>query len=106
GGIHESPWIMLAPLVILAILSIVGGWIGIPESMGGSGAIGHYLAPAVSSATEAAQPANVEVSEHSKELIFAASSVAVALLGFLMALWLYYIRPELPSRITARIHGL
>jgi NADH-quinone oxidoreductase subunit L len=39
-------------------------------------------------------------------LIFAASSVAVALVGFLMAWWLYYKRPELPSRIAERIHGL
>src|SRR5689334_9285990 len=29
GGIHESPAVMLVPLVILAILSFVGGWIGI-----------------------------------------------------------------------------
>src|SRR5205085_10670613 len=27
---HESPWIMLAPLVLLAVLSVVGGWVGIP----------------------------------------------------------------------------
>jgi NADH-quinone oxidoreductase subunit L len=97
---------MLAPLVILAILSVFGGWIGIPESMGGSGKITHYLAPAVSSITEAAGPASAEVAEHSKELIFAGLSVAVAALGFFVALWLYYIRPELPNRITQRIHGL
>src|SRR5205814_2565017 len=31
GGIHESPPIMLVPLVILAVLSVVGGWIGWPN---------------------------------------------------------------------------
>src|SRR5205807_2532420 len=112
GGVHESPWIMLAPLVILAILSVVGGWIGIPESMGGSSNIGRYLAPAVESApeaqglAEAASQANLEGSEHSKELLFAGLSVSVAAFGFLMAWLLYYKRPELPGRITARIHGL
>ncbi len=106
GGVHESPWIMLAPLVILAILSVVGGWVGIPESMGGSSKIGHYLAPAVASTSEALQSANAEGSEHSKELIFAGLSVGVATLGFLMAWLLYYKRPELPERITGRIHGL
>src|SRR5690242_6064605 len=35
GGVHESPWIMLAPLVILAALSFVGGWVGVPKFMGG-----------------------------------------------------------------------
>ena len=28
GAPHESPWVMVVPLVILAILSLVGGWIG------------------------------------------------------------------------------
>ncbi|HEV3316208.1 MAG TPA: NADH-quinone oxidoreductase subunit L [Candidatus Angelobacter sp.] len=112
GGVHESPWIMLAPLVILAILSVVGGWVGIPESMRGSSEIGHYLAPAVEPASEApvsaqaSQPANPEGSEHSKELLFAGLSVGVATLGFFLAWLLYYKRPELPDRITARIHGL
>ena len=33
---HESPSSMTVPLMILAGLSIVGGWIGWPESLGGS----------------------------------------------------------------------
>ena len=104
GGVHESPWIMLAPLVVLAVLSIIGGWVGIPESMGGSGHIGSFLAPATASTpAEAITP---EVAEHSKELLFAGLSVAVAAIGFILAWLLYYKRPELPDRITARIHGL
>src|SRR3954470_21150715 len=34
-GVHESPMVMIVPLVILAVLSFVGGWIGIPGSLGG-----------------------------------------------------------------------
>src|ERR1035437_10085096 len=34
-GVHESPWIMLFPLVILAILSVIGGWVGVPAAQGG-----------------------------------------------------------------------
>jgi len=37
---HESPWVMLGPLVILAMLSVIGGWIGM-------GHFGAYLAPSV-----------------------------------------------------------
>src|SRR5437773_6847821 len=36
GGIHESPKVMLVPLAILAGLSLVGGWIGVPGSLGGN----------------------------------------------------------------------
>jgi NADH-quinone oxidoreductase subunit L len=36
---------MLAPLVILAVLSTVGGWVGVPHSMGGSNEFEKFLAP-------------------------------------------------------------
>jgi NADH-quinone oxidoreductase subunit L len=102
GGVHESPWIMLAPLVILAILAFVGGWVGIPETMHGSDQFGQFLAPAlhVPAVAEAGgEKANLE-------LIFAGISVAAALIGLFFAWLLYYKRPELPDRITSRIHGI
>src|SRR2546427_7924081 len=42
-GIHESPRVMLIPLAILAFLSIVGGWIGVPGSLGGSNRFERFL---------------------------------------------------------------
>ncbi len=42
---HESPWIMTLPLVILALLSIVGGYVGIPAIIGGANHIEHFMAP-------------------------------------------------------------
>lgn len=39
---RESPWVMTVPLVVLAILSVVGGWIGIPYALSG-GAIPNYF---------------------------------------------------------------
>src|SRR6266481_5942788 len=99
GGVHESPWIMLAPLVILATLSVVGGWVGIPKAMGGSNAFETFLSPAIHAPAETAV-------ERGSELVFAGISVGVAILGSLLACWLYYLQPELPSRITSRIRGL
>ena len=49
---HESPWVMLAPLVILAVLSFVGGWVGVPKFMGGHNEIARFLAPALESHPE------------------------------------------------------
>src|SRR6185437_737228 len=43
--IHESPSSMLVPLVLLAILSVAGGWIGIPHSLGGGDRFGRFLEP-------------------------------------------------------------
>ena len=31
GEPHESPWVMVLPLVLLAVLSIVGGYVGVPK---------------------------------------------------------------------------
>ncbi|MBL7750993.1 MAG: NADH-quinone oxidoreductase subunit L [Chitinophagaceae bacterium] len=46
--LHESPAAMTIPLVVLAILSIVGGWVGIPEIiMEGGERISHFLAPVI-----------------------------------------------------------
>src|SRR3954464_6138631 len=43
GGIHESPKLMLVPLMILAVLSFVGGWVGVPGSMGGDNHFDEFL---------------------------------------------------------------
>src|SRR5215472_9806252 len=45
--VHESPWIMLAPLVVLAIGSVVSGWIGVPAFLGGHDEIDQFLKPAI-----------------------------------------------------------
>ncbi len=31
---HESPWVMTVPLIVLAVLSTVGGFIGVPYALG------------------------------------------------------------------------
>jgi NADH-quinone oxidoreductase subunit L len=122
GGIHESPPIMLVPLVILAVLSVVGGWIGIPGSLGGSDRFGQFLGPVFRASTPAvnaehAQPGETLSPEretegaepktgHATELMFTGISVAAGLLGLFLA-WLFYLRrPELPDQIAASLHGL
>jgi NADH-quinone oxidoreductase subunit L len=43
--IHESPKSMTIPLIVLAILSVVGGFVGIPAALGGSHVLNDFLAP-------------------------------------------------------------
>lgn len=43
--IHESPETMTVPLTILAVLSVIGGWIGWPALLGGSNHFERFLAP-------------------------------------------------------------
>jgi NADH-quinone oxidoreductase subunit L len=106
GGVHESPWIMLAPLVILAVLSVVGGFAGVPKFLGGHDAFHHYLAPVIQTPAEEPAMTTEATGATSLEWALAGTSVAVALLGFFLAWLFYYKRPGLPDRIATRIHGM
>jgi NADH-quinone oxidoreductase subunit L len=98
-GVHESPWIMLFPLVVLAILSVVGGWVGVPAALGGHDEIGHFLDPVFASAS--AVP--VEAAGHGLELTLAAVSVLTAALGFYIAFVWYYKKPGTAAALAARV---
>jgi NADH-quinone oxidoreductase subunit L len=93
GEPHESPMVMLVPLMILALLSLVGGLVGIGNSFE------HFLAPVFGSTVA------VENAGHGTELLLMGVSVAVALLGWWLAYLLYYKRPELPQEIADALGG-
>ena len=84
-GVHESPWIMLFPLVVLAILSVIGGWVGIPIVFGGSDEVEHFLQPIFN---EGVVGTVTNVTSHGLELGLAAVSVLVALTRLLHRLHL------------------
>jgi NADH-quinone oxidoreductase subunit L len=99
GEPHESPWVMLGPLVILAILSFVGGWIGI------GGRFEHFLAPVfqTGASAELAHETAGEAAGQGTETLLMLISVAAAILGLLLAWTLYLRRPQLPARIAASL---
>jgi len=104
---HESPMVMVVPLVILAVLCVVGGWVGVPKAMGGSNHFEHFLDPVFQSTGEAI-PAEAASGhgEASTELMFSAISVAAATIGFLGAWFLYFKRTDLPDKMAASAGGL
>jgi NADH-quinone oxidoreductase subunit L len=62
--VHESPWQMTFPLIILAILSVVGGWIGIPEVFAENAhSLEHFLAPVFAESTKLAAHHHLEASQ-------------------------------------------
>ncbi|HEV2490815.1 MAG TPA: NADH-quinone oxidoreductase subunit L [Candidatus Acidoferrales bacterium] len=100
--VHESPKTMLVPLVILAILSIFGGWVALPPYWGGENYFKSFLTPVFNTSWDLAaklHPAWVEPA-HSLELQMTAIAVAVALIGFLIAWYVYILKPELPKKIA------
>jgi NADH-quinone oxidoreductase subunit L len=97
-GVHESPWIMLGPLAVLAVLSLIGGWVGIPPTMHGHNEIVHFLEPVFGSSVVA--EAGVE-SEGSIGLVLAGISLAMAGLGCLLAYLFYYRKPGTAAGLAA-----
>jgi len=97
-GIHESPRAMLIPLVILAVLSAVGGWIG-------SARFERFLSPVFYADHEAHLVAlsSEELAKITQlerlEIIFTVISVTAAAAGLFLAWLLYRRTPRLPQQI-------
>ena len=101
-GVHESPLVMTLPLMILALLSIVGGWVGVPEFLGGHNEIGAFLDPVFSVGTVQ----TTAVVSHGTEFGLAAFSVLIALIGLFIAYVLYYKRPGTAAAFAQRFPAL
>jgi len=99
--LHESPGIMTVPLIILAILSVIGGFIGFPVIEGGN-KFAEFLAPVF--APPAGFPKAAEAVHHavSFEVTMMIVSLVIAGLGILLAYRLYIKNPALPDRLAER----
>jgi len=98
-GVHESPLVMTIPLILLAILSIVGGWVGVPLAFGGHNEFEHFLDPVFNPTTHIAE----HVASRNAEPILAAASVLTALLGLYFAWLFYYKKPGTAAALAERI---
>ncbi|MBI5779815.1 MAG: NADH-quinone oxidoreductase subunit L [Planctomycetes bacterium] len=103
GPAHESPWIMTVPLIILAVLSIIGGYVGIPAIIGGANHIEHFMEPVFSASAESAPHESSTPEHHSPvEFILMVVSVLVALAGISAAYYLYMVKPHIPKQLAAK----
>jgi NADH-quinone oxidoreductase subunit L len=102
---HESPWVVTVPLILLAIPSLIIGWLTVSSVV-----FGDYFGPAIS-----VLPAH-DVLGHMKEEFhgpalfvlhaFKSAPVYLAAFGVFAAWYLYIKRPELPGQIATRLSFL
>ena len=99
--IHESPRSMTVPLMILAFLSICGGWFALPVLWGEKNAFGTFLEPVLSGVK--VETGAVELGHHTlfKEYLLMMASVGIAVLGIWFAYRVYLQYPKLRSKIIA-----
>jgi len=91
---HESPATMTIPLIILAVLSAIGGFIGIPEVFGVPTYLKEWLYPVFAKSVAVLNTLHaVTEPSHTAEFILIALSVLVAAAGILLA-YKTYIKKE------------
>ena len=80
--LHESPKTMTIPLVVLAVLAIVAGFIGIPHVLGGNHWLEHFLAPVFKQSEIYAHGHKLT---HSTEYVLMGVTVTITILMILFA---------------------
>ncbi len=95
--VHESPPVMTLPLIALAVLSVVGGWIGLPEGMLWGDAFARFLAPAVGIFRPGVEASTLALS---------AAATGASLIGIAIAYVFYIRQPGLPMILAWRLGAL
>jgi NADH-quinone oxidoreductase subunit L len=89
--LHDAPWVMTGPLVVLAILTAVGGWLNLPEvitdlvPVGPREVLAHWLEPVVGGATARVTAGAAHIAASTEEALIGVA-VAIAVAGIVFAI--------------------
>jgi NADH-quinone oxidoreductase subunit L len=101
--LHESPGSMTGPLVVLGILSVVGGFVGLPVWMNlGSNKFFEFLEPSLAMTYRP----EVHEASHLTELGFACVSILAAVVGIYIAYSLYIRRLKAANQLAIRFKSI
>jgi NADH-quinone oxidoreductase subunit L len=94
--LHESPYSMTIPLMVLAVLSVFGGWLNLPEilPLGASQGLAHWLTPILG---EGHNAAGGHALSHSTEYMLMSIATGIGLLVLFASLFLYKKTDNLPG---------
>jgi NADH-quinone oxidoreductase subunit L len=102
--IHESPKSMTIPLVVLAILSIVGGFVGIPAVLGGNHAMSKFMAPVFEGSRAIA--GEHHHLEHETEYMLMGIVIALTIVMIVIAYILYVNRKKVPASEVSSLNAV
>jgi NADH-quinone oxidoreductase subunit L len=101
--VHESPYNMTVPLILLAILSTVGGWVAAPHLVGGPDYFDKFLHPVFTIYAPAGVESQPEAVVAPGIMLLHALTgypVLIALAGLLVAWWFYIKSPQTPKKLA------
>jgi len=105
---HEAPWLMTGPLVVLGALSLVGGWLNLPAIMSFLGPVGgldHWLEPVVGSATRTVTNGVALEASHGTEAVLVGIAIVIAVLGIAVAVFALKPASLVPKAQSPAEHG-
>jgi NADH-quinone oxidoreductase subunit L len=105
--LHEAPWIMTGPLVVLGVLSVVGGWFNLPAffKAGPTGALERWLEPVVGDGALRVTKGALPELHGSTEVLLVGSAVAIAVIGILIAFTRLKPAALVPKALAPVEHG-
>lgn len=103
GALHESPLTMTLPLLILAVLAALGGFINVPEVLDGTQALGNFLTPVFAESAAIAQPFLLD---HNTEYLLMGVSALAAIAMAIYAYNRYVSRSSIPQADENQKTGL
>lgn len=103
---HESPKVMTIPLIVLAVLSVIGGFVGIPEVFSGEhgNQFHNWLSPIFANAERKLMQFGFHT--HLEEILLMVLSVIIAGGSILFARYVYLKSPKIADNVSNRFAGL
>ena len=104
--VHESSSKMTVPLMVLAVFSVLAGWLSIPKALGGSEAFDRYLEPVFGQSQSLLTSSAAIVPHEANDLFLMTMSLVAAGLGILIAWWFYLKSPGIPDQLASSFSGV
>lgn len=92
--LHESPWAMTLPLIVLAVLAVAGGLLNVPEALHGGAWLADFLSPVFADTNAVATPFYME---HSTEYLLMGASAIAAIVMAVVAYNKYVKKEDIPA---------
>lgn len=99
--IHESPVSITIPLSILAVLSFAGGFMGIPEALGGSHWLSEFLAPVFATSLSVVQHHHLD---HATEYMLMGTIVGLTIVMIVIAYVIYVSKKTVPAAESEKLN--
>jgi NADH-quinone oxidoreductase subunit L len=100
GHLHDAPPAMALALVVLAIGSVLAGYVGVPHALGGHNWLGEWLAPSFGLHEEGGEV------DSALELTLMGVSSAIAIIGIVLAAFLWLKRGDIVEGLSRRFAGV